>query len=130
MQVSTDDAERSGLRVGAGIYIGSGIYQCGDHVVPLVLQTSAFVANLRHSSARDFARVSSFRSARRTSDAWRSARASIPELMLVIANPPAAKNTTVRGPVGSTDLNAQIGRRALVQFKPDRGERWIAPGGL
>jgi hypothetical protein len=80
MQVSRGGASAAALRVGAGFYVGSASIQCGDRVLLLVRQTS---------------------------DVWRSARASIPELMLVIANPPAAKNTTIRGPVGSTNLNAQ-----------------------
>jgi hypothetical protein len=44
MQVSRGDAERSGLRVGAGLYVGSGSIQRGDRVLLLVLQTSAFLA--------------------------------------------------------------------------------------
>jgi hypothetical protein len=44
MQVSRGDAERSSLRGGAGLYVGSGIYRCDDHLLLLVLRASAFVA--------------------------------------------------------------------------------------
>jgi hypothetical protein len=129
MQVSRDDAERSGLRVGAGLYVGSGSIRCGDRVLLLVLQTSAFLATPAAyvcSEFRQGIQLSARQGERRTSAA--RAGASILELMLVIVNPPAAKNTAIRGPVGRSDPNAQIRRRSVSAIH--RGEPWTAPGGL
>jgi hypothetical protein len=94
MPVSKGDAERSGLRCEPAF-------------------TSALASTVRRSRPTPRAADVGIRGHAcgirllGTSDVWRSARASIPELMLVIANPPAAKNTAITGPVGSTDLNAQ-----------------------